>query len=110
MTLRKLPPAAPAPAAPAPKASAPSTVVVDLEVPIQAHGEEVTALEFHRLKAADLLELDGLGEMGQACKLIEKSARIPPSSVRQLDAADFAKCAATVAGFFGGGPATGRRR
>ena len=106
---RKLPPMAPKLEAARPTPPA-ATVVVDLDTPITAHGEEVDALEFHRLKAGDLMQLDGLGEMAQACKLIELSARIPPSSVKQLDGADFAKCASVVAGFFGDGRATGRRR
>ena len=106
---RQLPPAA-LKAAPPLKAAPAATVVVDLDTPIQAHGQECNALEFHRLKAGDLMQLDGLGEMAQACKLIELSARIPPSSVKDLDGADFAKCAAVVAGFFGDGRATGRRR
>ena len=92
------------------KAVLPATVVVDLDTPITVGGEEVDALEFHRLKAGDLIKLDGLGEMAQAAKLIEMSARIPPSSVAQIDGADFTKCSAAVAGFFGDGRATGRRR
>ena len=107
--LRKLPP--PAPKVEAVKAApASATVVVDLDHPIQAHGEEVDALEFHRLKAGDLMKLDGLGDMAQAAKLIELSAKIPPASVAQLDGADFTRCAAAVAGFFGDGRVTGRKR
>jgi hypothetical protein len=97
------------PARPAPRPGR-SPVVVDLEFPIEAHGEEVRSLTFRRPTFGDLLATEGLGEIETSGKLIELLAGIPPSSVRALDAADFEKVGLAIAGFFESSPANGGGR
>lgn len=91
-------------------ASARQPATLELEYPIQAHGEEVRQLEFRPLVTGDLLATDGLGDVAKACKLVELLASIPPSSVRQLDPVDFKRCAEVIGRFLESSPATGRRR
>lgn len=103
-------PMAPANRQAAAVAKARGPVVVELEYPIQAHGEEITSIEFRRPTTGDLLAIDGLGDIAGAAKLVELLGAIPPSSVKALDPVDFAKCADTISGFFETSRPTGRRR
>lgn len=94
----------------APAAGPLMTIDVDLDFPILVHGEECNALTMHRLQARDMVKLDGLGEMAQACKMVELSARIPAGSVASMDLVDLMKCAKAAERFFARGPATGKKR
>lgn len=85
--------------------------VIDLTVPIQAHGVEVTKLELRRPTAVECRAIKALPykmdkdesinlDMDVAAKYIAVCGHIPPSSVNQLDVADLNNAAWTVAGFF----------
>lgn len=87
-----------------------SNKVIDLSVPIQAHGEPVSELELKKPTGEQVCRL-GLpytmtpdGEVSINMKkvkgyLIELCA-IPASAVEQIDPADLNKAAWDVAGFF----------
>jgi Phage tail assembly chaperone proteins, E, or 41 or 14 len=100
-----------APEAPALRVVKGGAVTVDLETPIEAHGEEVTALTFRPLKVSDMesvgypvkLGSDGTLEPipARVSALISRLAGIPASSVAQLSVADWHRAMEAVVGFFG---------
>ncbi|WP_095153954.1 phage tail assembly protein [Pseudomonas sp. Irchel 3E13] len=88
-----------------------STVTHKLSAPIQAHGEEVTELELRRptvqeCRAIKVLPYtigaDGypVAELEAAAKYIAVCAKIPPTSVNQLDLRDLNQLAWLIVGFF----------
>jgi hypothetical protein len=90
-----LPPSAPPP----PRRS----ITVELDYPIQAHGETVKQLTFRPPKTRELREVDALGKgLNTECiaGLIVRLAGIPMSSVDQLDPIDFFSIANALAPFF----------
>jgi len=68
----------------------PTQATVPLEHPIQTHGNEVRELTLRRPRTKEFrLAVDrGKGNMGVLCELIAGAARIPPSSVDQLELDD----------------------
>jgi hypothetical protein len=95
------PPAAAAPAAPPGR----QPVTLRLTVPIQAHGETLTSLTIHPLKVEDIEAHDaavseGTGKMRAVSDSLMRLARIPRSSVLQMDAADYMAACRVVADFF----------
>lgn len=85
--------------------------VIELAVPIQAHGVEVTTLELRRPTVVEVRQIKALPykmdkdeavtlDMDVAAKYIAVCGHIPPTSVNQLDLADLNNAAWTVAGFF----------
>lgn len=91
--------ASPAPVRPPPR----QPLTIELDYPIQAHGETVTRLTFRPAKVRELKEVDALGNhlnTDVIAGLIVRLAGIPPSSVDQIDAADFFHIANELAPFF----------
>lgn len=82
--------------------------VVTLKYPIKANGQVLEELTLERPRVKHLKAADGAkGEMEKTALLISELAGIPPSSVDQIDAADFAQLAEVIGGFFEQRPATG---
>ncbi len=88
-----------------------SDTTFPLSKPITAHDEELTTLTLRKLGPADARAIRALPyhitsdesvhiDPEAAAKYIVKMARIPMSSVDQLDLADFNGLAWMVAGFF----------
>jgi hypothetical protein len=85
--------------------------VVTLRKAIQAHGAETKVLKFREPNGDDIMEcgmpfdIHPGGTINLNTKAIgqyiARLADIPPSSVKQLSAGDFAACVNVVAGFFG---------
>jgi len=95
-----LPPGGPATAGRAP-------VTVPLTVPIEAHGERLTALTLRPLAVADIIELP-MDVMNKAKvdpavinDYLVRLAGIPASSVKQLDPGDWFELMMVVVSFFG---------
>lgn len=88
-----------------------STTTHTLNTPIQAHGEELKALEIRRPTVQDCRAIKSLPykiekdesvglDLDVAAKYIAVCAAIPPSSVDQLALVDLNNLAWTIAGFF----------
>jgi len=83
---------------------------VSLDVPINAWGESISAVEFlQRPTAGDLEWLQDLGHTGVkgSLFLIHRLTKIPVPSLRTLDAWDYAKCEDALNRFLARGPVTG---
>ena len=88
-------------------------VVIELQMPVQANGEMVKKLVFRRPTGGDIMSMgDGYpinidwttGKvtpnppvMGQMMSVL---AAVPPSTIKALDAEDWATCAHALMGFF----------
>lgn len=94
-----------------------SEVTVPLSRPIQAHGEEVTALTLREPTGKDL-RIHGLpyratqdGEIvvdaGAMARLMVELAGVPLSSIDRLSAVDFQAVTGAIMGFFQPAPAAG---
>lgn len=88
-----------------------ATTEYKLNVPINAHGEELQALQIRRPTTQEVRAIKALPykidknedvslDMDVACKYLAVCAGIPQSSVDQLDLADLNALAWLVAGFF----------
>lgn len=85
------------------------TIEVELKHPITAHGEMVSTLTIKRPTMADLIQMDkAAGDIGKMAKLIECCAKIPPSSVAQLDVEDVNAISEAISPFFSAFLATGK--
>ncbi len=72
-----------------------------LKHPILVDGEEVTKLVLERPKIKHLKSTDGVsGDIAKVAALVSEMAGIPPSSVDQIDAEDFAVIAQEFGSFF----------
>jgi hypothetical protein len=82
---------------------------IQLTQPINAYNEEVSVLKIREPNVGDLKAMDGVtGDIAKVCKLIERLASIPASSVEAISASDFTnKIAPVVAGFLGDSLPTG---
>lgn len=94
-------------------------MLVKLEYPVQHGDKTIAELDLHRLTAGELAASEsaiggddiaarmaaagGLIPHAQMVRLISASARVPPSVVAQLDAADFGECSTVVRGFLSRG-------
>jgi hypothetical protein len=103
--------ATPEPAAPT--KIRPKEIVIELTAPVQAHGETIKKLTFRRPTGADVMALGDAypihinwqtGEvrpnppvMGE---IMTTLAQVPMSTIKQLEAEDFATCAYALMGFF----------
>lgn len=90
-------------------ASAGDDVAVELEDPIEAHGDTISVLRFRRPTPRDLKKCGypfKFGEDGNTFvtgpvnALIAELAGIPPSSVDKLSLADWNECGMALMGFF----------
>jgi Phage tail assembly chaperone proteins, E, or 41 or 14 len=88
-------------------------IVVNLTTPIQAHGETVKQMKFRRPTGGDIMAMGAgypisinwqSGEitvnppvMGEMMSLL---AAVPPSSIKSMDAEDWATCAYALMRFF----------
>ena len=88
-------------------------IPIELNTAVQAHGDMVKKLVFKRPTGADIMAMEGgypvvinwqTGQvtpnppvMGQMMSLL---AQVPPSTIKALDAEDFATCAHALMGFF----------
>ncbi|MDX9860883.1 MAG: phage tail assembly protein [Rhodospirillales bacterium] len=79
-----------------------STIRIPLSAPISANGAEVRELVLRRPKVKDLRVIDDAkGEVDKVVTLAAHLADVPPSSINDMDAADFVRLATALAGFFG---------
>lgn len=87
------------------------TEVVKLDVPIEAHDEQLTELTLRRPTVAEVRKIkvlpykvdqneDAVLDMEAVGKYIAICAAIPPTSVNQLDLADLNKLGWMLFGFF----------
>lgn len=76
-------------------------IIIDLEHPIEANGEQLAKLTIgRRPTVADLKAMDGQkGEVAKTSALLAKLAGVPPSSIDQMDAGDFMRAGEVVEGF-----------
>jgi hypothetical protein len=91
----------------------PKEIVIDLQTPVQAHGDMLKKITFRRPTGGDIM---GLGEgypininwqtgqisvnppiMGQMMSIL---AAVPPSTIRALDSEDWSTCAHALMAFF----------
>ena len=102
-------------AAPAPKIR-PKEITIDLNTPVQAHGETLKKMTFRRPTGGDLIAIGDhypininyqTGEvlpnapaMGEMMTIL---AAVPMSTIKQMDSDDFATCAWALMGFFSPG-------
>lgn len=96
--------------------SAQTTRTITLQTPIEAHGEKLTQLVLRKPTTAELclhgqpytaVKTGGGGikaDYAVCAALIAAICAIPPSSVEQLDMADFDEAAMTLVGFTGRAP------
>ena len=91
------------------------TVTLTLSEPIQAHGKEITTLEFKRPNGATIRRcgaptkiqrVEGgepvvLLDMDSYARYVSECAQIPAPSVNQLSAEDFFASVGVIDGFFG---------
>lgn len=83
-------------------------VRIDLQYPIQAHGEEITFLEMKRPTVKQLKKISKSGdEVEKSAAMIAELAGIPPSSVDMIDAADFIAINEVIESFFENSRQTG---
>jgi Phage tail assembly chaperone proteins, E, or 41 or 14 len=88
-------------------------IPIDLTTPVQAHGETVKKLVFRRPTGGDIMQMGegypiiidwGTGRVTPHPKVMSDMmsvlASVPPSTIRQLDAEDWATCAYALMGFF----------
>ena len=77
------------------------TTPIDLEYPITVDGVEVASLAMRRPTVADQLAFEeGKGsEARRTVSLMANLCDVPPASIQQLDASDFAKLAEVLKGF-----------
>lgn len=77
------------------------TTPIDLEYPITVDGVEVSSLAMRRPTVADQLAFEeGKGsEARRTVALMANLCDVPPASIQQLDASDFAKLAEVLKGF-----------
>ena len=83
-----------------------NTIEVELDTPIQAHGETVTKLILHEPAVDEFEAMDrGTGELNKAHHLIAACAKIPYSSLRMLSGSDYRRVmdAFIASGFTVGG-------
>ena len=83
---------------------------VALSVPVKAHGEDVSFLEFREPTSKDLLELgtpmtftgggDVRLDLSVVGKYVVRLAGITAKSLEQMKPVDLMKCAQVVSGFF----------
>jgi len=84
------------------------SVTVTLGFPILVENKSVTSLTLTRPKFADLKVMDeAKGNTARNGRLIAKLSKIPPSSLEQLDGADFMALNEVVSAFLEPSPATG---
>lgn len=75
-------------------------MMVKLQYPIQAHGEELSELELRRPRVKDLRAMDAAtGDVAKTAALIGALCGLTPKEVDGLDCEDFARVGQAVAGF-----------
>lgn len=76
-------------------------IKIELNYPIQAFGEEMRELQIKRRPTTkDLKAMDGeKGEVSKTAALMARLCDVPPSSIDQMDASDFARAAEIVGNF-----------
>jgi hypothetical protein len=109
---------APAEPPPAPaRVTRPKEITIELQAPVQAHGEMVKKLTFRRPTGGDIMAMGdgypihidwGSGRitpnppvMGA---MMSALAAVPPSTIKALDSEDWSTCAHALMGFFPPGP------
>jgi len=100
-------------AADAPARAKLKELVIELQTPVQAHGETIKKLVFRRPTGGDLMAMgDGYPitidwPTGRVTPnspvmgaMMSTLATVPPSTIKSLDAEDFSTCAHALMGFF----------
>jgi len=77
---------------------------IALREPIEINGAKIGVLTLRRPKVRDLEAIDKIaGETAKTVALIANLSELPPETVRELDAADFAAASKVVADMLGNG-------
>jgi len=77
---------------------------VTLREPIEINGAKIGVLTLRRPKVRDLEAIDKIaGETAKTVALIANLSELPPETIRELDAADFAAASKAVADMLGNG-------
>jgi len=77
---------------------------ITLREPIEINGAKIGVLTLRRPKVRDLEAIDKIaGETAKTVALIANLSELPPETVRELDAADFAAASKAVADMLGNG-------
>ena len=77
---------------------------VTLREPIEINGAKIGVLTLRRPKVRDLEAIDKIaGETAKTVALIANLSELPPQTIRELDAADFAAASKAVAEMLGNG-------
>ena len=77
---------------------------ITLREPIEINGAKIGVLTLRRPKVRDLEAIDKIaGETAKTVALIANLSELPPETVRELDAADFAAASKAVAEMLGNG-------
>jgi len=73
-----------------------------LREPILINGAKISVLKLRRPKVRDLEAIDKItGETAKTVALIANLSELPPETIRELDAADFAAASKAVAEMLG---------
>ena len=84
------------------------SVTLDLQRPIEAHGETVTRLTFREPRAGDLRDFKiGDNTVGNFMPLISTLAGIPPSAVEGMHPCDLFEAIGTIGPLLLSSPPTG---
>ena len=86
-------------------------IKVDLDSPIDCHGEPTDSLTIRKPKGGDIMDLGNpyradaesgmaLPDMALMGKWISKLGNVPVSSIRQMEIGDFMKCLEAIQSFF----------
>jgi len=79
-------------------------ITVTLREPIEINGAKIGVLTLRRPKVRDLEAIDKIaGETAKTVALIANLSELPPETIRELDAADFAAASKAVADMLGNG-------
>lgn len=77
---------------------------VTLREPIEINGAKIGVLTLRRPKVRDLEAIDKIaGETAKTVALMANLSELPPQTIRELDAADFAAASKAVAEMLGNG-------
>lgn len=75
---------------------------IELEESIHAHGEEISKLEFRKVRARDLRVIDEEpGEVGQTIALLARITDTTPEAIDELGIDDFEAATEVMERFFG---------
>lgn len=79
-----------------------SQTVIELSVPLNDSGNEISTLRLRRPTVRDLLVMDDVeGDLRKTVRMIAQLSDLPPEVIEQMDVKDFEKASTAVADFLG---------